>query len=786
MNRNRNLALFTSSIGKLESMINIVGLATGISIFIVGLVYSNHERSYDKGYGGYSNIFRIEILQTNGKTSLVTNKSITEQLAGKFSGIEFLTTFNESSLIQPLLKSKDNSQGVYISHLFYTDSNFFKIFDYPFLYGNVADAFLHPNSIIISLSLSQKLFKKSNPVGKTIISAENGEYIVSGVYTSAKYPSHIAPEAVQLAPKIAGHETDPYGYCYIKLKENGNKKRLEHILTESFNSGQTAPPNSLNRLKRDSVSLRSIASIHLFSHSEQELSVGGNSSILMLINCICALLLVTASINFTNYMIAIAPSKAKGIAIRRILGSTKRTIFKKLYLDAFIKCLIAFVVAFIILLLAFPLMKEAFPDLQYSLTFPNWLFCFQLIAFLLCLTFVTGTYPAIYLNMFKPVETLKGYFNNSVKGNKIRNILLILQITITCVFITGFIIISSQISFLRTSNLGFVSDQVMVALPNQIQTQFKYDYIKNEILTIPGVQGISYSSTIGSRNDKTSTDITFQGEIHKTQYISVDTNYLNILSAHFVAGSNFSDLGGDSSNVVIINRELAAQLNIKDLSVAHYFVFFGKSVRINGIVDNLKFYGFKDKPGPMVFTPVKYTLAPFLLIKLTSKNFIGSTNAIIEKWKNIEPGYPMRYYFMSETVNLMYKNYEYLRSIFILFAVCSILLAVFGVYSVMAAAISQKSKELAIRRVLGATFVQIVILLNKQITLLAIIGTLLAWPISYYLAALWLNNFFFKISLSFTPLLYSGIFCICMAIFITTIQSIRTVFHTSHDILKHS
>lgn len=779
------------------SLISILGLSIGLSIFIIGLLYLNHEYGYDKGFKDWQNIYRIEVSRADSSKALIIPQPVYDIFKTTFPEIEASTKFIRTPLIQPLLKVNDKS--IYINNLYNADSSFFNVFNFSFVYGDIQTALLKPDGIVLSKETSEKLFKKQNPVGKTVLIGNEGDFkplTVTGVFDTKKFPTHLSIDAVRLMEKFAAADINLWSsswvYAYIKINSHTNIQHFEKKLNYKYNEAFLNHYNGNEEKKKDfasshiSVLLQQLSGIYLHSHMKEELSKNGSETSVWLVACLIIFMLIVSAVNFTNLSIAEAPSRAKEIAVRKFAGSTKFNILKQLYLEIAIKCFLALLVAILIVALFLPAFSNALSTPLYLFKNGNVKIFWQIIGLLACIVLIAGTYPVLYISFFKPVSILKGNFIQSPKTNTVRNALLIIQFMLTSVFITGIFIIAGQVKFLRNKDLGYNPHQVLIVAAGKFQTLlFGYPNIKQELTQIPGIENISYASSVGQPNDQTQMFLKVNGKEYIPQYICVDTGYLNVVGAHLISGRNFSSAFADSLNAIIINHELADELGIKSINDLVDIKYGGKSLKIIGIVDNINFYGFENKVAPMVFTTMNVSfIKPFLLIKLNTNNISSTIHSIENKWQNIEPGYPLQYKFLDQTFQQIYDNYERLNKIFTYFSVCALLIALIGLFALAKLMTVQRSKEVAIRKVLGASMREILSLLNKSFLKLIVIANLLAWPITFLLAKNWLNNFAYRINIPVTPFVIALIILLLLTIFTVSIQALKTASLNPVDKLK--
>lgn len=754
------------------SFSSILGLSLGLSVFILGFLYFNEEWSHDKGFTEFSHIFRIERLYEDGHSSSLEPTPMADLLSRQSQGIACVTKFSAFTREQPLVKS-ENGKAIYIQHLFKADSSFFSVFDFPFLFGGRAPGILQGKSIVLSKGIGEALFGQTDPVGKSIIYGEKETYTVSGVFDNSRFSSHLIVDAIIPLEKLSMEE-DPWRnnfiYTYLRLSPHVEEKKIENVLTAMF---QELPAE--RKLGGKSIRLNPITNLYLHSHAQDGSDVfkKGNETALWLIFCLTLFMLIGSVVNFTNLTISEASNRTKEIAIRRFVGANKRVIIFQWYIGMTLKCLLAVLFALLIVIFSMPYFEELLQT-KFALFNADNLRIWSQIGILLCIVIlVTGSYPLVHISFMKFAANLKGNFVNSRKGNSIRKVLLVIQFTITCVFISGVLIISKELRYLSNKDLGFKPKEVLVIRYGQLQTQFQYSTIKSLLSQVPGVESLSYSSEAGMVGDKVSMPLTINGVKYSPHYICVDTSYFNVLGGHVADGKDFSYV--DTGKSLVINRTLARMAGIKYISHNLDVTAFNKRARIIGIADDMNFYGFENSIGPMVFTTSSFTLKPFLFVKLKALD-VGKTIAAIKKqWEAIEPGYPLRYQFLDQSFEQLYHGYERMNGIFRFFSVIALILAFMGLFTLSSLISLQKLKEITIRKVHGASKLDILKLLNRNFLGLIILSNILAWPLTFYLAGKWLDHFAYRIEFTFMPYLVSLIISIGLTITTVSLQSLKAI-----------
>jgi putative ABC transport system permease protein len=772
------------------SIISIGGLSLGVSIFIISLLYVNHEWSYDKGFSDWENIYRVETIRKEGARGLLIPQNAAHVFQMNSPEIKDLTKFTVTSSMKTLLKTSGKS--IYISHLYFTDTSFFKIFNFSFVFGHLQDAFSTKKSIVLSKETSRKLFGEEDPTGKIVRIGEDGDFIVSGVFNDQQFATHLSVDAIRQFEPSENPATLElnWSYMYIKLYPNAITSVFEKKLSEAYSDlfANQLPRNSLHAntitFPKKTIRLQPIANIYLGSHSMQEISRNGNEAGILLLICMAVFILLVSAINFMNFSIVEAPSRAKEIAIRRFTGSSGMQILFQLYLEIAIKSVAALLLALLITELALPFISNVLSIRLFLFGADSMRIWIQILGVIGVIVIVGGTYPVLYILHFKTSSILKGGAINGPKGDGLRNILLGVQFMISAVFISGICIITNQVQFLRTKDLGFSPQQVMVINLSKYETQLEYQYIKERLISIPGIAGVSYASAVGEPNEETITHLIVNGGEYKTQYVCVDTSYFNLLNASFFSGGNFPGGISDTSNTIVINRTLANIAGITNVKQLTNLKAFGKQVKVAGIVNDLNFYGFENIIGPMAFVASHRTSTPFILLRLNTKAINETISKIGRIWNNIEAGYPLQYYFLDRSFNEIYMSYDKLTRLFTWITTIALLIALIGLYSLTALITIQRSKEIAIRKVLGASMVSILSHFNRIFFKVVVIANVIAWPVIYFLSQQWLENFAYRTHLSISPFLVATLSTSGLTVLIVCMQTYKVASIPGVEALK--
>jgi putative ABC transport system permease protein len=778
---------------KIHSTINILGLAIGLTACIFIYQYSVFEMSYEKFYQDYDRIYRI------GYQKFLDDKQ-TENIAKSPGALATallaeVPEVENATRIWPLNKvtiSTENSVKFNSDKAFTTDSSFLKMLSPSIVKGSMKG-----EGILISESIAQKYFNKVDPLNSvvSIFEEDKFEARVIGVFKDLPPNTHLDYNILVINSKRVGEDSwDWTGfYTYVKLKPDASVVEFTRKMNElaqrnaksKFNVKINLTPQSLNN-------------IHLHSDLQEELSPNGNyNSLLFLILTGCFILII-AWINYVNLSIAKSTERLKEIGIRKVIGSQKSDLIRQFLFESSLFNILSVVMAmFLAQLLSHSFSQLSGKQLVFSDLFADANFWTGLLTIVLIGIVVTGLYPALVYSKFKPVNALKGVFNNNANsGVSFRKALMVFQFVITSFLITGTLVIYKQMDFMRNSDLGIdISKIVVVKSPNVLKESWS-DKLSTYVIDSAYFNKVkTFSDNLSSYNSFRAASIShipgkeliwgtegFRREdsdpnkVHALYMAGIDYEFFPTFSIKLLAGRNFSEEHRtDQLNTVIINEEACIVLGFEspEKAVGKNLVFFDGKKEIIGVVNN-----YHQESLKRVIKPTFYSLLPraldYFAISIPSGDLPNSISMIKEQWTKVFNDNPLEYFFLDDFFNEQYKEDQKFGNVFTIFTALSIFIACIGLFGISSHMIMQRTKEIGIRKILGASFINIIRLLSGYYLKLVLIAFLLAIPISYLTMTKWLDNFAFKIDLEWW--MFIAPLTAILLITLTTIsfQSIRT------------
>ncbi|MEP6466076.1 MAG: ABC transporter permease [Parafilimonas sp.] len=755
---------------KAFSFINIVGLAIGIAASLLLFIIVEYELGYDSFQKDYNHIYRVVTQNKYADGITYNDGTAAPALAAlrtsfpqiKFSGI--VSTFGSQVTVD------NNKKFVEQTGIFFCEQQFFNVFQYKWLDGNAA-SLSEPNTVVLSKSTAEKYFGNAqHAVGKTIRLDNDITLKVSGIIANPPANSDfplsvlISYETFKSNPQYGYN--DAWGsissnvqvYALFPSHVNGStiNKQLATFSKEHYTQGISKTINFLEPLKDLHYDTR-------FSNFNSHVT---SKSTLWTLSLIGIFILLMACINFINLSTAQAVNRSKEVGIRKVVGSSRSQLFYQLMGETGMIVFIALLIGILMAYIALPYTKHvaSIPEPLSLFTVPSVLI---LAAIAIAVTFLAGTYPSLIMSRFNPLTVLKNKKANvSAKGISLRRSLVVIQFAISQVLIIATIIAVSQMNFVQHADLGFNKDAVLMLSQSTDSTALaRLNAFKQKLLTLNGVQSVSLTNDAPSSDNNWSTGFAFDHGANKDFQIHLkfgDADYIKTFGLQLIAGRTYSE--SDTARELVVNETLLKMLHIsnpKDI-LGKDIQLSGKWLPVVGVVKDFKDHSLRSEIKPIVLTTDKTNYGE-TAIKLHSSN-IGATKAAIEKtWNEFYPDYTYSADFLDETIAHFYDEEEHLSVLYKIFAGLAIFISCLGLYGLISFMTIQKTKEVGIRKVLGASVSSIIYMFSKEFTFLTIISFFIAAPVAWYAMSNWLNNFVYRVPLSISFFIVAAIASIVIA-----------------------
>lgn len=774
----RNLVRF-----KYYSLINIAGLSIGMAACWLLLLYVQRETSFDNFYPQANRIYRAvnHATWSGGNLNLAsTSAPFAAVLKKDYPEIEQITrveTDGGAAL-------KYGQKKLEVGDMFFVDSTFFEVFNFPMAAGDAAAALSQPNSLVLTRSLAQKLIgSPEEAVGKTILTEDSTAYTVSAVMEDVPSNSHFSFSGLRVMP--ADYNANGWQnfdvYTYLLLQHGADAKALESKLPAFFERYLKPRMGEVTY----KMELQPVEDIHLHSHLDYEISPNGNILYIYIFLCIGLLTLLIACINYMNLATARASARIREVGVRKSMGSGREEIARLFLTESMLLTFFAMLVAIGLVALLLPWFNS-FTGSQVRL----WQFGFaRTIAVMLLLALLTGllagVYPAVFMSGFKVINSLKGKLGNSGHAG-FRKGLVTFQFVIAIILTGSTMVAYDQLQYMMHKNLGFNKDQVLsFHLPDQ-QMRNKIPVLKEQLLRNPQVQQVAAASNPIGRNNIGGHGFFFEqnGSISDASVIAqnyaVDADYLKTLGITLKSGRNFSDTGeSDMHHAVLINETLAKTLNWDDP--------IGKRVQFKtdqegnraervviGVMKDFHIYSLQHKIAPLVLEMPPFTNMEDNIYVKVSRSNIPATVAYIEKvFHSFDPEHQFDYSFIDQNFAKQYAGEQKQETIFMLFAVLALFIACLGLFGLAAFTAVQRTKEIGVRKTLGATTGSIVKLLSKDFLRLLLVAAVVAFPVTWWIMDRWLNNFAYHAGISIWVFVFTGSAVVVIALATVSFHAVK-------------
>jgi putative ABC transport system permease protein len=778
---------------KWYSLLNVLGLTIGITFSLFLIFYITDELNYDRYHDKADRIYRIvSYLKESDKNTdwTLTQLPLAATMKKDFPEVEEATRV--LSRERTLFKNGENS--FYETKLYYADSNIFNIFSCKFVEGTAGTALNEPFSIVISKTLAEKYFgKKTSAVGKTLKTVYD-VYKVTGVIEDLPKNSHLLYDMlISSSTILRGNNNGQFAwgnfnnFTYVLLKPNTSSAALEKKMLPMYDKYMAPIFAKFNVSMKYGV--QPITAIHLHSKLEKEPEELGNMSYILIFSAVAFFMLLIACINYMNLTTARSARRAKEIGIRKVTGSSKGQLIAQFLTESLMTAFIAVLLSLVLVILLLPVFNSLSGK---AFTMKTLLQPFNLTLLLEIILFtglVGGSYPAFYLSSFKPVSILKGALSKASGNVNLRRSLVVLQFSISMIMLICTWVVYSQLSYLQKKDLGFNKDQVMTVTINTGEDERpKIASMNNEFRNLAGVKEVGTGNCYpggANINFNLFHVQTKSGYIDKAvECYGVDEHYLPTLSIPIVKGRNFQSLA-DTLHSIVVNEAMAKQFDW-DEPLGKRITFpgdtSGQYVEVIGVI--------KDFNQKSLYNPI----APLLLFYGPNSNIIQiktntanvkTTIAQVEKsWKKYFPQLPFEYKFLDEDFNSQYAADQKRGKIFAAFSILTIVITCLGLLGLTAFTTQQRQKEISIRRVMGASTVQMVGMITKNYFWLGLIATVIAFPVAWYFMNNWLHIFPYNTGLSPIPFVISALAILVTAASTAMFHSAKAALTKPAEILR--
>ena len=788
---------------KVYSFINISGLAIGMTCCVLILIFARFELGYDAYHENADRIYRIAHERGTADGRIVPSATSPPPLApvlrNEYPEVVHAVRFVRGTSV---IRYGNNR---FRERLFFTDASVFDVFDFPLVKGDAQTALREPFSVILTEMTARKYFGHEDPLGKVLTfetPVVQHDYKVTGVIQEVPHNSHFRFGI--LASYESLHEDDgtsailknwlsnPVLYTYLLLPQDCSPAELERklpALIKKYMGEASAARGQVLRLF-----LQPLTSIHLYSHLNHEVEPNSDVVHVYLFAALACFVLLIACINFMNLSTARSARRAKEVGIRKVTGANRLQLIRQFLGESTLLAFIALLVAAALVEISLPLFSRLV-DQPLAVDYGNLSVPFGLVGVALITGIVAGSYPAFFLSAFQPAAVLKGTLNACSKTSRFRQVLVTVQFAISTTLIISMGIIYAQMDYVRNKSLGFEKAHV-IALPifRHRDLRSKYELVKAELLQSPDILSCAVSSDVPLRSTPgfplrrwPAHPEGAPGELQVPGY-SVDQDFWETLGITLVAGRNFSKgSAADETEAVIVNETAVRRFGWASSEEA-----LGKGLvlrnrkrgTIIGVVKDFHVQSLYQQIEPLIFR-ISPSSCNNLLVRIRPNRSSSALDLLKREWETYVPSSPFEYAFLDEYFDRQYRTDERRGKMLGGFTVLAIFIACLGLFGLVSFAAEQRTKEIGIRKALGATASNIVLLLSKDFARPVILANVIAWPIAYYAMNNWLQNFAYRIDLGMGTFVLGGMLALAIALVTVSYQAIKAALANPVDALRY-
>lgn len=771
------------------TFINVSGLTMGMTICLLIFLWVRDEMSYDRFHANADRIYRAlweARFGDNEWNDPLVGVPLAEALEKEFPEVERTVRFYSGGFTL-----RHGDEYVREQNVIFTESSFFEIFTVSFISGNAATALHDPESVVLTAEAAQRYFPQQNPLGQTLARNDGKLMRVTGVVKNFPLQSHFQFEflaPIQALQRFEQRKTQwgsasVYTYVLLRAGESATalQNKLQAYVDQNVSGEEFRQTGNYNR-----YTFQPLLDIHLRSNLQYELAANGSLTYVYLFSIIAGFILLLACINFINLTTARSLQRAREVGIRKVLGSQRSQLIRQFLAESLVYVVSAILLALVLAELGLPSFNQ-FTGKQLAISFFTSPFAALVLSGLaLVVTVLAGLYPAFFLSSFWPVEVLKGHTTAFTGREALRKGLVIMQFCIAAGLIASTLVVRRQLHYLQNTRLGFDREQVLLihrasALGNQ------HAAFRDRLIAQPAIAAAAAAQSLpGHIFDSTLFSLEQPANYQNTSltYANVDEQYVEVLKLKIVAGRNFSKTFSTDSSAFLINQAAAKAFGWneplgKELSMGNFY-----KGPIIGVVEDFHFESLHHEMKPIVFIFNRWRPS-YLAVRLRTGNVREGIAAVQKLWKEFVPASPLEYSFLDQNYQKLYDGEQRMSQVFTAFSVFSILIACLGLFGLTSFVAQQKTKEIGIRKVLGASVAGIVSLMSQGFIKLVLIANLIAWPIAYFAMNRWLQDFAYRINLGVEIFLFSGLLALAIALLTVSFQAIKAALTNPVEALRY-
>lgn len=765
---------------KSVSFINTIGLSVAIGAFFIISMFIYDEWSYDKYHNDADRLFRVTKNFERGERSsatLATANILAPTLQNEVSGIQNVLRINTTFQGEVIVESDENK--FVESDFLFADSSIFEFFWYKVLYGNPDSMLDRPFTVVITESTAEKYFGRTNVVGETLSIETWGvhDYEVSGVIEDLPPNTHLHFDLLtsnNTYASVVPNGKDRFenwgwlgAYTYVKLGGGVSREEVENKFEDILEKyhGEQAQFLSMN--------LQPVTDIHLYSDFDRELQANSDIRYLYIFGSVAFLILVIAGINYINLTTAKSLRRSMEVGVRKAVGGSRSQITAQFFTEAILTCVFSVGSAILLVEIFLPYINNI-TEKSLQVPYNSLVFWGLIVCFLLVFNLISGIYPSFYLSKISPSEIFnQGAY--SPKSSFLRSGLIVFQFSISVFLLIGTFVIEEQLNFIQTKNLGVDSSQVISVEAHGLGE--KTNAFQEELYRVPGIKSVSYSSKKIPVTQRIERFLYPKGQPSGyNNMLTIGPDFLQTMGINLLKGNSLNQYSAAADMAyqpVLINETAVKEFGWSESPIGKTFEGGSREVRVVGVVSDFHYEPVKSRIAPLILAYSQPTNSEYIFINTEASDIRSTIDGIEEVWHKTGPGTPLSYTFLDNAYQSLYLAEDRLASIFNYFSVIAITISCFGLFGLTIFSVERRTKEIGIRKVLGASIGSIVTLLSKDFIKLVAIGFLFAVPIAWYAINQWLVDFAYRIEISAGIFFIAGGAALIIALLTVSWQSVK-------------
>jgi putative ABC transport system permease protein len=733
------------------SFVNIFGLAFGMAIAILIALYVQYELSFDRYHKNADRIYRVAFANSQQDEFAVTHAPLAPLLRRDFPEVESAARILLNHNVTVIHNQKRYTE----ENFYFAEPELFEIFSIELIKGDPETVFKYLNSVLISERIAEKYFGNEDPFGKFITLSTSTRFMVTGIYANFSENSHFNMDFIAPFELIKGNSDSDwdnwrYTYSYVLLRKGTHpgelEKKFPSVIDRYKYSGAQIGEGS-----KDTYFLQPITKIHLFSHLNGEINQNSDIKYIFALTSFAILLLIIVCINYINLVTAGSLERSREVGIRKVVGARKAQLIKQFFGESILMTLFAALLSIIIVISVLPSFN-GLVERDLSLNTP---FLFFLVCLIFFVGLFSGIYPALFISSLEPVSIIGKKFRSSPKGQLLRNILFTFQFAVFTIFLISNFIIKDQIHYLFHTDVGYGKEQIVTVRIRDRSVWDRVETIKTGLKENPDILMVSASSQLPNYF-RWYSDLNYPGDENeepiKTNSGQVDYDFVDLYGIKIIDGRNFSrEFPSDAQGAFLVNETLVKASGWED-PVGRELIHFGGTVgKIVGVMKDFNYQPLHNPIGPLYFF-LRYTEIQYISVKINTAHIPETLDFIENKMAKFSPGYPFEYSFFDDVFRKTYNTEQKIGDIIAILMGIVLIVTCLGLLGLAVFITEQKTKEIGIRKVLGANISQVIALLSKDFLKWIVIANVIAWPAAYFAMHKWLQNFAYRISIA--PLVF--------------------------------